>query len=154
MGFDLGKFMGHLLISYFSQDGLATVENDRKEMKEYILTTVQSLWNDFTTKFLKLWNTEHKGDLYLNEMINNDAELLKMIQEDYIKNLFEDVVGFMAVSCVRRVHGIASNPDMLAIKDESVRAKCESKQLNFGRELLIKKFDSMEQVLDFAKSLL
>jgi 5-methylthioribose kinase len=154
MGFDLGKFMGHLLISYFSQDGLATVENDRKEMKEYILTTVQSLWNDFTTKFLKLWNTEHKGDLYLNEMINNDAELLKMIQEDYIKNLFEDVVGFMAVSCVRRVHGIASNPDMLAIKDESVRAKCEIKQLNFGRELLIKKFDSMEQVLDFAKSLL
>jgi 5-methylthioribose kinase len=154
MGFDLGKFIGHLFISYFSQDGLATVENDRKEMKEWIFSTIQTLWNDFTTKFIKLWNTEHKGDLYLNEMINNDAELLKMIQEDYIKDLFDDVVGFIAVSCVRRVHGIASNPDMLAIKDETIRAKYECKQLNFGRGLLVKKFDSIEQVLDFAKSLL
>ena len=154
MGFDLGLFIGHLFISYFSQIGLATEKNNRKEMQEWLLNTIITLWNDFKLKFKKLWETEHKGDLYLEEMIGNDKELLDLIQFDYFENVFNDTIGYASLAIIRRVHGIASNPDMLAIKNEEIRSKCELKQLKFGRELLIKKFDSIENVCEFAKSLL
>eukprot|EP01080_Neovahlkampfia_damariscottae_P003585 gene3585-6320_t len=154
MGFDLGLFIAHLFISFFSQTGLATSEDDRKDMQKWILNTITTVWNDFKCKFLKLWETEHKGDLYLDEMIQNDKELLTLIQNDYFKNLFDDTIGYASLAIIRRVHGIASNADMLAIKDETIRAQCERRQLKFGRELLIKKFDSIESVCELAKSLL
>ena len=39
-GFDLGAYMGNLLLSWYSQPGHASAEDDRKAMQEWILEQV------------------------------------------------------------------------------------------------------------------
>ncbi|KAF3335145.1 methylthioribose kinase 1 [Carex littledalei] len=154
MGFDIGAFLGNLILAYFSQDGHATETNDRKAYKEWILNTIEETWRLFEYKFCSLWDL-HKngnGEVYPLDVYNN-AELLRTAQKKYMNNLFHDSLGFGAAKMIRRIVGIAHVEDFESIKDESRRASCERRALNVAKLLLKerRKFDTIGQVISAIK---
>ncbi|KAL0387046.1 UNVERIFIED_CONTAM: Methylthioribose kinase [Sesamum radiatum] len=150
MGFDIGAFIGNLILAYFAQDGHAEKGNDRKLYKEWILKTISDTWNLFYRKFTALWdkNRDGPGEAYLPAIYNN-PELQLLVQHKYMEDLFHDSLGFGAAKMIRRIVGVAHVEDFESIKEASKRADCERKALNFAKTLLKerKKFHSISEVV-------
>ncbi|KAF9621977.1 hypothetical protein IFM89_029197 [Coptis chinensis] len=150
MGFDIGAFLGNLFLAFFAQDGHSDQGNDRKTYKEWILRAIEDTWNLFQKKFTALWD-EHKdgsGEAYLSAVYNS-SELLLLVQQRYMKNLFHDSLGFGAAKMIRRIVGVAHVEDFESIHDDSKRAYCEHRALEFARLLLKERrgFQSINQVV-------
>ncbi|KAL5561315.1 hypothetical protein UlMin_031062 [Ulmus minor] len=150
MGFDVGAFIGNLILAYFAQDGHADGVNDRKKYKEWILKTIEDTWNLFQKKFTALWN-EHKdgsGEAYLPAIYNN-PELLHLVQKKYIEDLFHDTLGFGAAKMIRRIVGVAHVADFESISDDSKRAQCERRALELAKLLLKerRKFQGIAEIV-------
>ncbi|GLU09149.1 hypothetical protein SLE2022_260230 [Rubroshorea leprosula] len=154
MGFDVGAFIGNLILAFFAQDGHANQGNDRKAYKEWILNTIEETWNLFYKKFIGLWE-EHKdgpGEAYLPTIYNN-PELQKLIQVKFMEDLFHDTLGFGAAKMIRRIVGVAHVEDFESIKDASKRADCERRALEFAKMLLKerRKFQAINQIVSAIK---
>ncbi|CAL0332107.1 unnamed protein product [Lupinus luteus] len=137
MGFDIGAFLGNLILAYFSQDGHVDQLNDRKSYKEWILKTIEDTWNLFYNKFIALWD-EHKdgaGEAYLSTIYDN-PELQLLVQKRYMTDLFHDSLGFGAAKMIRRIIGVAHVEDFESIIDAVKRANCERRALDFAKTLL------------------
>ncbi|KAK6121410.1 hypothetical protein DH2020_044835 [Rehmannia glutinosa] len=139
MGFDIGAFIGNLILAYFAQDGHADEGSDRK-----ILGTS-------STKSLLLFWDEHKdgpGEAYLPAIYNN-PELQLLVKQKYMEDLFHDTLGFGAAKMIRRIVGVAHVEDFESIKEASKRADCERKALNFAKTLLKerRKFQNIGEVV-------
>ncbi|CAK9187094.1 unnamed protein product [Ilex paraguariensis] len=150
MGFDVGAFLGNLILAYFAQDGHADQGNDRKVYKEWILKTIVETWNLFHKKFIVLWD-EHRdgsGEAYLPDIYNN-PELQLLVKQKYMKDLFHDTLGFGAAKMIRRIVGVAHVEDFEAITDAAKRADCERQALSFAKMLLKerRKFEAITDVI-------
>ncbi|XP_015892828.3 methylthioribose kinase [Ziziphus jujuba] len=150
IGFDVGAFIGNLILAYFSQDGHADGGNDRKSYKEWILRTIADTWNLFQKKFIALWD-EHKdgsGEAYLPAIYNN-SEVQHLVQKRYVEDLFHDTLGFGAAKMIRRVVGVAHVEDFESISDAKKRASCERRALDMAKLLLKerKKFHAIDQIV-------
>ncbi|XP_072967707.1 methylthioribose kinase [Typha angustifolia] len=150
MGFDIGAFLGNLILAYFAQDGHADEGNDRKAYKQWVLGTIEETWNLFQKKFICLWD-EHKdgnGDAY-PASIYNKPELQRLVQQKYMTELFHDSLGFGAAKMIRRIVGIAHVEDFEAIADAGKRAFCERGALDCGKFLLKERhqFRTISQVI-------
>ena len=86
IGFDLGAYMGNLLLSWYSQPGHASAEDDRKAMQEWILEQVAVFWRTFHDLFLALWKDKANGDAYPATMFPapSDVPFLEAAQRDYL----------------------------------------------------------------------
>lgn len=150
MGFDIGAFLGNLVLAFFAQDGHAVQGNDREAYKQWILRTIEETWNLFEQKFISLWD-QHKdgnGDAYLASIYNTE-DLRILAQKKYMKDLFHDSLGFGAAKMIRRIVGVAHVEDFESIADPSKRAYCERRALNIAKMLLRerRRFDSIGQVI-------
>lgn len=150
MGFDVGAFIGNLILAYYAQDGLANEGDDRKVYKKWLLKTISDTWNLFHTKFTALWD-KHKdgpGEAYLSEIYNN-SELHLLVKEKYMEELFHDTLGFGAAKMIRRIVGVAHVEDLESIEDASTRGMCERKALDFAKKLMKErtKFHSISEVV-------
>ncbi|KAL6651834.1 hypothetical protein ACP70R_010759 [Stipagrostis hirtigluma subsp. patula] len=150
MGFDIGAFLGNLVLAYFAQDGHADQANDRKAYKKWILKTIEESWNLFHKKFVELWNKhkEGNGEAYLPDIFNS-SDLLSLAQKKYMTKLFHDSLGFGAAKMIRRIVGIAHVEDLESIKDANKRAMCERAALNCAKSILKgrRQFENIEQVI-------
>ncbi|XP_062177435.1 methylthioribose kinase-like [Alnus glutinosa] len=150
MGFDIGAFIGNLILAFFAQDGHADQVNDRKTYKEWILRTIEETWNLFHKKFIALWD-EHKdgsGEAYLPAIYNN-PELQRLVQKKFMEDLFHDTLGFGAAKMIRRIVGVAHVEDFESITDASKRAECERRALEMAKLLLKerRKFQAITEVV-------
>ncbi|KAL9686542.1 hypothetical protein QQ045_024003 [Rhodiola kirilowii] len=154
MGFDIGAFLGNLLLAFFAQDGHADQKDDRKAYKEWILSATESTWNHFQKKFTALWdeNKDGAGEAYLPTIYNN-PELLQLAQNKYLSDLFHDSLGFGAAKMIRRIVGVAHVEDLESIKNDIKRADCERQALRFAIMLLKERrtFNTIEGVIIAAK---
>ncbi|KAM7470472.1 hypothetical protein LguiA_008655 [Lonicera macranthoides] len=156
MGFDVGAFLGNLILSYYSQDGHANEQNDRKTYKEWILRTITDTWNLFYKKFTALWD-EHKdgtGEAYLPAIYNN-PELQQLAKQKFMTDLFHDTLGFGAAKMIRRIVGVAHVEDFESVADAAKRADCERQALNLAKILLKerRKFNSITEVVSAIQQL-
>ncbi|KAF3435490.1 hypothetical protein FNV43_RR22579 [Rhamnella rubrinervis] len=154
MGFDVGAFIGNLILAYFAQDGHADDGNDRKSYKEWILRTIDETWNLFHKKFLALWD-EHKdgsGEAYLPAIYNN-SEVQHLVQKKFIEELFHDTLGFGAAKMIRRIVGVAHVEDFESISDAEKRANCERRALELAKLLLKerRKFHTIGEIVSAIK---
>ncbi|XP_074275497.1 methylthioribose kinase-like [Silene latifolia] len=150
MGFDIGAYLGNLILAYFAQDGHATEGNDRKAYKKWILKTIEETWNFFYKKFIALWdeNKDGSGEAYLLQIYNN-PDVWQQVQTKYMRDLFHDSLGFGAAKMIRRIVGVAHVEDFESIVDAGKRADCERKALNLAKMLLKqrRKFVSIDEVI-------
>ncbi len=155
IGFDLGAFIGNLLISYFSQPGYATTQQSRTDFGEWILTQIVDFWEHFQARFRELWRTHAAGDAYPPQLFCDAGSLaaLHVEQQRVIDRLYADTIGFASVKMIRRILGFAKVIDFLEIADVTTRAACERLTLEFARDMLVwpERFGAIADVVDAAR---
>ena len=157
MGFDVGAVLGNLLLSYFSQDGHAGEGDSRAAYQDWILETLESVWNGFSARFLALWRgPAAKGDAYPRELFaeGSAATALETERQAVMARLYVDSIGFAAAKMIRRILGLAHVIDLEKIADPERRALCETRALRLARELMVnrRRFDSIAAVADAAQT--
>jgi 5-methylthioribose kinase len=139
MGFDVGKLLGNLLMSFFSQRGHEGAPGERDAYRAWILATVEEIWDRFSHRFVELWSSYQTGDAYPRALFDGPEgrSSLREAQAAYLRQLFEDCLGYAGAAMVRRTLGLAHNLDMEAIADPDLRASCERRNLELARELVV-----------------
>jgi 5-methylthioribose kinase len=152
IGFDLGAFLGNLLLSWYSQPGHATKQDDRVAYQQWILEQVESFWVSFRSSFLAAWAENARGDVLPASMFNGPEEsgALALARRSFLDGLFADMLGFGACKMIRRIVGFAHVIDFDWIQDPDVRAGCETGALAMARTLLThpEQFRSIQDVID------
>lgn len=167
MGFDIGAILANLILSYFSQDGHGT-NNSRKEYKVWLIEQVErnilftylkieSIWNLFQAKFIGLWNTEHKGDVFSPLFLGEEATT--KAQKQYMRRLLGESMAFAAAKMIRylqfyfsniprRIVGVAHVADLESISNNEMKVKCERNALVFAKYLIVnsESFSRIEDV--------
>jgi 5-methylthioribose kinase len=151
IGFDLGAFFGNLLLSWYSQPGHATRNDDRAAHQDWILEQARIFWNTFRGRFLALWAEHAAGDAFPTTLFSTpeDARALDSARNAYLDALFADMLGFGACKMMRRILGFAHVIDFERIRDESLRASCEAAALGMAHRLLTRpeQFRSVDEVI-------
>jgi 5-methylthioribose kinase len=152
IGFDLGAFLGNLLLSWYSQPGHATEQDNRVAYQEWILEQTVSFWESFRRSFLTLWTEHARGDVLPTSMFARaeEASALESARGAFLHELFADMLGFAACKMIRRIVGFAHVIDFERIPDAAVRAGCEAGALAMARTLLTHpaQFRSIRDVID------
>jgi 5-methylthioribose kinase len=152
IGFDLGAYLGNLLLSWYSQPGHATQQNNRVRYQQWILEQATTFWESFRRSFLALWAESAQGDALPVSMFGRpeDAIALDLARSAFVDALFADMLGFGACKMIRRIIGFAHVIDFEWIRDADVRAGCEAGALAMARTLLTHpaQFHSIQDVID------
>lgn len=152
IGFDLGAFFGNLLLSWYSQAGHATADDDRLAYREWILDQARTFWETFRRRFLALWSVHGHGDAFPAVMFSapQDSVSLRSARNAFLDSLFADMLGFGACKMIRRILGFAHVIDFDAIRDADLRANCEAGALAMAHALLThpEQFRSVDDVID------
>jgi 5-methylthioribose kinase len=157
IGFDLGAFLANILMSYYSQPGHATAEDDRSGMQRWLLDQVPIFWQAFADRFLELWREHSGGDAYPKNMFaaTSDKSALEAAQQRYLGQLFTDMIGFAGVKIVRRIFGFAHNADFEQIADRGKRARAEASAVRLARLFLVEpqRFQTLADIVAEAEGL-
>jgi 5-methylthioribose kinase len=157
IGFDVGKLIGNLLLSYFSQDGHEEEPGARDAYREWILETTEQVWHGFAQRFVRLWDGPRNGDAYPPALFEGPEgqESLRTAQRGFVRRLFRDSLGYAGAAMIRRTLGLAHNIDLELIEDKDLRAACERLNLELARELILgaESIGSIEAVTTRAREL-
>jgi len=139
MGFDLGAFLGNLLLAYYSQDGHEGRPGERDDYRAWILQTLIATWEGFAQRFRTLWEEQGHGDGCTAELFGSldDGPAASAAKDAYLRRLLADSLGFAGVKMIRRILGLAHVEDLESIEDADVRAACERRALAMARELVL-----------------
>ena len=155
IGFDLGLFVGNLLMAYFSQPGHATTRDERLEHGEWILAQIGEFWGEFVAKFDALWSAPRVGDGYPSAFFTSppDAKAFARERERWFSLLFADTLGYAGAEIIRRIVGFAHNLDFESIADSNMRGDLEKRALAFARQLIVgpEAFSVVDDVLNGAR---
>ena len=139
IGFDLGAFLGNLLLAWCAQPGHATAEDDRAAYRDWILGETVTFWEAFETSFRTLWQQHGTGDAYPACLYAAPAAASALERERaaYLSVVHADMIGFAACKMIRRILGFAHVADFERIVDPGTRARCERRALELAREMLV-----------------
>ena len=146
MGFDVGKLLGELLLSFFSQRGHETSLGQRDAYRGWILAVTEQVWTRFACRFVELWDAHPTGDAYPRALFAgpDGSASLRIAQAAFMRRLFEDALGFAGAAMIRRTLGLAHNVDMETIADPDLRAACERRNLELARDLIVHAADYVD----------
>src|ERR1700730_10059482 len=157
MGFDLGAVISNLLMAYLASGGHERSPGERRSFEAWVLDTIESVWTEFSRKFVELWRTEAHGDAYPAALFSGEVgeARLEAERQSYMERLFQDTVGFAAAKIIRRILGLAHNIDFEWIEDTKRRATCEARSLRLARAMLLDtaSFPTIGAVTKAARSL-
>lgn len=157
MGFDIGAFLGNLLMAYFAKAGHDAEDHARAAYEDWILQLMEGVWSAFEGEFARLWRTERTGMLGLAELFEHggDAEGAEAALEAVLGDIWRDTLGFAGIEMHRRILGLAHIPEFETIADLPLRAACERRALAMGRRLMLQPgtFPDPRQVSRIARSL-
>jgi len=144
MGFDIGAVLGNLLLNYAGQLHWSADEASRTSYREYLLETVKSIWTQFDRKFRAHWNEKNVDRL---------AARAAGYQDDYMRRLLQDSIGYAGCKMVRRIVGLAHVADIDRIPDAAVREKAQRVALRIGKALIKgnRGAESIDFVIDAAR---
>src|ERR1700726_3040638 len=138
MGFDLGAVIGNLIMAYLASAGHERSPGERRPFEAWLGETIESVWGEFSRKFVELWRAEAQGDAYPATLFNGEggAARLEAERQAYMARLYQDMVGFGA-KIIRRILGLAHNIDFEWIEDTRLRAFCEARSLRLACAMLV-----------------
>jgi 5-methylthioribose kinase len=139
MGFDLGAIIANLIMSYLASPGHERSAGERRSFEAWVLEAIESVWTEFSRKFIELWRIEAHGDAYPAALFAGEAGAARLEAERqaYMDRLFQDTVGFAAAKIIRRILGLAHNIDFELIEDTKRRATCEARSLRLARVMML-----------------
>jgi 5-methylthioribose kinase len=141
MGFDIGALIANLVMSWVSH----TVLDEKRDYTDWILTTIEEIWQRFEEKFLQLWNNTGESALF-TEGFANDA-ICKTYQTQYMQTLLQESSGFAGCKIIRRQFGIAGVEDIRGIEDDRLREIANRLALSIG-ERFVKQYHTVKNSQD------
>ncbi|MGO4373180.1 S-methyl-5-thioribose kinase, partial [Paenibacillus sp. MCAF20] len=143
VGFDVGAVIANLLLNYAGQEHWLSDEAERADYRQYLITSIIDIWNQFESKFRALWN-ENGVDRLANSATG--------YQDYYMNRLLQDAVGFAGCKMVRRIVGLAHVADIDRIPNNTTREKAQRLALAIGTTLIRgnRQTQSIEQAIDAA----
>ena len=141
IGFDVGIYLANLVMSYFS------LEKNENAYRDYVRNMIKDTWNMFALKFKTnmVENEQKRGSLQWN--YPNGMKHFEGYVDEFIKDIFDDSIGFMACEMFRRTVGLAKVADVAGIEDLQRRALVETKILNCASKLITSKYSSIDEVV-------
>ncbi len=139
IGFDLGLFVGNLLLSLFALPGHD--ESDPMDYQGWIAGEIETVWQVFDSEFRHLWDHGAgggSGDVLPASLLAEHGSGRAM-QDAWMAGIFDDMLGFAGMEMIRRILGFAHVLDLESIACKRRRAECESKALAFARRLLVER---------------
>jgi 5-methylthioribose kinase len=142
MGFDIGAVIANLLLNYAGQEHWSAGDASRRDRRSGLLASIRELWTLFESKFRRLWD-EHGVDRVARAA---------GYQDDYMRRLLQDTVGFAGAKTVRRVYGLAHVADLDTIPDAAARERAQRLALTIGTGLIRRnrQAESIEDVIRIA----
>ncbi len=139
LGFDLGSFIGNLLLNYCALPGLLADENRRRAQQDYLCEQIAATEQLYKRKFLALAARETR-DLALQS---------ELYQQRFVQQVIKDALGYAGTELIRRVVGLAHVADLEKIADKRLKNQCESRALALGRKLILqhRQLSGVETVL-------
>jgi len=157
IGFDIGMMLANFLMAYYAQPGHAEKPGARDAYQDWILSVVAEIWAVFQAEFSRLWRTERTGILYQKTLFEDQGDWLGSEQAlgHRLNDIWQDTLGFAGAEIIRRTLSLAHIAENDSIENEDMRAACERRGLELGRELLVNRgqFCGMDAVLDLARSI-
>ena len=141
IGFDVGIYLANLVMSYFS------LEKDENGYKDYVRGMIKDTWDMFASKFKTNMVENEKKIKSLQWDYLNGMEHFKQYTDDFIKDIFDDTIGFMACEMFRRTVGLAKVADVAGIEDLDKRAKIETNILECASKIITSKYDNIKEVI-------
>lgn len=126
MGFDIGAVVANLILNFAGQEGWSPDHESREAYRTYLLQTVKDVWTNFESNFRSLWN-EHGVDRVFQT---------PGYQDYFLKQLFQDTVGFTGAKMVRRIVGLAHVADIDKIEDGAARERAQRLALAIGTSFI------------------
>ncbi|KZN40648.1 S-methyl-5-thioribose kinase [Pseudoalteromonas luteoviolacea] len=127
IGFDLGSFIGNLLLNYCAQNGRVKEAPKRRDLHSYLLNTISTCLQQFEQQ----WHTlaqQHGRDLALKAP--GYIEL-------FLQEVLQDAMGYCGTELVRRTIGLAHVADIAEIEDQSQRLLVQKQSLQLGEQLIL-----------------
>ncbi|PNI02146.1 S-methyl-5-thioribose kinase [Vibrio diazotrophicus] len=156
MAFDIGNYIGNLLMAYFSRPGWEKDQATCRESQNYLLQQVSVTWEVFVSHFTELWSEKQQGEAYPTEIYQNGLgeRALKAAQADFFITLFEDTLVNAGLEMNRRIIGFAGVADFKQIESPELRGECQRRALKLARELIVnaKKYRDVAAVAQLAQS--
>ena len=131
IGFDLGNFLGSLLLHYTALPGLIAEPAHRQQQADYLRQQIEQTEALFCQKFLALAARNTK-DIALQS---------ERYQQRFVAQVVKDALGYAGCEMLRRVIGQQKVADFCTIKDKRLKLQCETAALQLGRKLLLQHSD-------------
>ncbi|ANI29525.1 methylthioribose kinase [Yersinia entomophaga] len=126
IGFDIGTALGNVLLNYCGLPGL-TGPRDAAAGREQRLDDIREIWQAFATRFLTL----------CAEKTQDQALKTAGYAEYFLRQVWNDAVGYCGTELIRRTIGLAHVADLDSIEDDGMRLACQRQALSLGRTLIL-----------------
>ncbi|MBG9790061.1 S-methyl-5-thioribose kinase [Brevibacillus laterosporus] len=127
IGFDIGAVIANLILNYAGQYGLQADIEKRESYRFYLLDTVENVWNEFVSQFVRLWHKQAE----------ERSARVPDFWQDYVSQVLQDTAGYAGCKILRRVIGLAGVADLNRIEQVEIRAEAERLALEIGQSLII-----------------
>lgn len=127
IGFDIGSFIGNLLLNYCAQAGHIEDFVARRNYQTHLLSCIVDTYSLFEQQWLELIRTK-----------TTDESLAPVGYAQYfMKNVLQDAVGYCGAELIRRTIGLAHVSDIDSISDENARLTVQKQTLALGEQLIL-----------------
>lgn len=138
-GYDMGYFTGSLLAAYCAACFKNyPSEQDRKQCKAYLLSTIKMLFESYNQTFIDCWNADAKAEY------QNQDGFLHLILQDMLR----DSVGYTAITNWCRTSGVHTLPEYFTIEDEDKRRYAMAMAVLMDHEMVLHR-NELQSVDDF-----
>ncbi|MCF6441653.1 S-methyl-5-thioribose kinase [Pseudoalteromonas luteoviolacea] len=127
IGFDLGSFIGNLLLNYCAQNGRVSEIPKRRDLHSYLLHTISTCLQAFEQQWLTLASTQTR-DLALQA---------PGYAEQFLQAVLQDTMGYCGTELIRRTIGLAHVADIDEIEDDAKRLAVQKQTLLLGEQLIL-----------------
>ena len=127
IGFDIGSFIGNLLLNYCAQAGHIDDFVARRNYQTHLLSCIVDTYSLFEQQWLELIRTK-----------TTDESLAPVSYAQYfMKNVLQDAVGYCGAELIRRTIGLAHVSDIDSISDDNARLTVQKQTLALGEQLIL-----------------
>ena len=127
IGFDIGSFIGNLLLNYCAQAGHIDDFVARRNDQTHLLSCIVDTYSLFEQQWLELIRTK-----------TTDESLAPVSYAQYfMKNVLQDAVGYCGAELIRRTIGLAHVSDIDSISDDNARLTVQKQTLALGEQLIL-----------------
>ena len=127
VGFDIGSFIGNLLLNYCAQAGHIEEFVARRNYQTHLLSCIVESYNLFEQQWLALI-ANHSIDRTLNT---------EGYPQYFMKTVLQDAIGYCGTELIRRTIGLAHVVDIDSIEDENTRLAVQKQTLSLGEQLIL-----------------